>query len=159
MDQLRHVSDEWLHKKTVKDHELAFVVRPAVFEDEPDVRKFIAQKDGEVIGFVFFDPMYRDGKVYSYLANILRSMSDASYSVTDFIILEAIEQFRKEGREQLSLGWSPFLNVEDTDEFHHSKRLGDLFRYTYEHANYLYSFKSLSFHKQRYRPDVKGTAK
>lgn len=155
-EKLRRISEEWMHKKAVHDHELAFLVRPAVFENEPDVRKFVAIHRDEVIGFVFFDPMYRDGKVYGYMANILRTLGERSYSITDFIILEALEKFRAEGIEELSLGFSPFSDVADTGEFKYSKPLHDLFKYTYEHANYLYSFKSLSFHKERYRPDQPG---
>ncbi len=156
MEQLQHISDEWLHKKAVHDHELAFLVRPAVFQDEPDVRKFVAMRGDEIVGFVFFDPMYRKGKVYGYLANILRTLGAHSYSVTDFIILEAITTFKSEGIEDLSLGFSPFTDVDDQGEFNYSKPLQDLFKYTYEHANYMYSFKSLAFHKGRYRPDAPG---
>jgi lysylphosphatidylglycerol synthetase-like protein (DUF2156 family) len=155
-EQLKRISEEWMHKKANHDHELAFLVRPAVFEYEPDVRKFIAQHNGEVVGFVFFDPMYRDGKIYGYMANILRTLGERSYSVTDYIIIEALNVFKAEGIEQLSLGFCPFLNVNDNGEFNYSKPLHDLFRYAYEHANYMYSFKSLAFHKERYRPDQPG---
>lgn len=155
-DKLRHISEEWMHRKANHDHELSFLVRPAVFENEPDVRKFVAMQHEEVIGFVFFDPMYRDGKPYGYMANILRTLGERSYSITDFIILEAMEKFKREGVETLSLGFVPFYGVDDKGEFHYSKPLHDMFKYTYEHANHLYSFKSLAFHKERYRPDQPG---
>lgn len=154
--QLKHISEEWMHKKANHDHELAFLVRPAVFENEPDVRKFVAMINRDIIGFVFFDPMYRDGKIYGYMANILRTLGERSYSVTDDIIIEAMAVFKNEGIEQLSLGFSPFFDVADTGEFNFSKPLHDLFKYAYEHANHLYSFKSLAFHKERYRPDQPG---
>jgi lysylphosphatidylglycerol synthetase-like protein (DUF2156 family) len=158
-EDLRHISEEWMHRKAVHDHELAFLVRPAIFEDEFDVRKFIALKDGKVMGFVFFDPMYRDGKVFGYMANILRSLSDASYSVTDFIIVEAFQKFKSEGLETLSLGFCPFFDINDDEGMHHSKPLASLYKHAYEHANYLYAFKSLSFHKERYRPDQPGASR
>lgn len=158
-EDLRKISDEWMHRKAVHDHELAFLVRPALFEDEFDVRKFIAMKDGKVEGFVFFDPMYRNGKIYGYMANILRSLGDHSYSITDYIIIEAFARFKAEGIETLSLGFSPFFCIEDDDDLHFSKPLSTMYKYAYEHANYLYSFKSLSFHKERYRPDQAGAAR
>lgn len=155
-EQLKHISEEWMHKKAVHDHELAFLIRPAVFAEEPDVRKFVALHNGEVIGFVFFDPMYKDGTVVGYMANILRTLGQRSYSITDFIIVEALSKFKEEGIEELSLGYSPFSSVADDGEFNYSKPLQNLFKYTYEHANHLYSFKSLAFHKERYRPDQPG---
>lgn len=153
---LKHISEEWMHRKTVHDHELSFLVRPAVFEDEPEVRKFVALRNNEVVAFVFFDPLWRDGKVFGYLANILRSLGEQSYSLTDVIIIEAIAQFKSEGIEELSLGLCPFFQVEDDSDFHHSKALTELYKYAYEHANHLYAFKSLAFHKERYRPDQPG---
>jgi lysylphosphatidylglycerol synthetase-like protein (DUF2156 family) len=158
-DDLRKISDEWMHRKAVHDHELQFLVRPAIFEDEFDVRKFVAIRQGKVEGFVFFDPMYRGGKVYGYMANIVRSMSDQSYSVTDFIIIEAFNKFKSEGIELLSLGFCPFFCVEDDEDLHYSKPLTAMYKHAYEHANYLYSFKSLSFHKERYRPDQPGASR
>lgn len=156
--RLRHISEQWMHTKAVHDHELAFLVRPAVFEDEPDVRKFVAMQNEDVIGFVFFDPMYRDGKPYGYMANILRTLGERSYSITDYIILEAMDKFRAEGLEVLSLGFSPFCDIADTGEFKFSKPLHDVFRYTFEHGNHLYSFKTLAFHKERYRPESPGAS-
>jgi lysylphosphatidylglycerol synthetase-like protein (DUF2156 family) len=153
---LRVISEEWIQKKAVKNHEMSFLVRPAIYEDEPDVRKFYAVKGGVTIGFVFFDPMYENEHIVGYTANILRS-NCKEYSVTDFIILEAIEKFRAEGLKEISLGFSPFYKVDDTGEFKYSKPLKELFKYTYEHADYLYHFQSLAFHKTRYRPGSPGT--
>src|SRR6185369_17489422 len=98
------ISEDWMEKKAVKGHEMSFLVRPAIYDDEPDVRKFYGMKGNETVGFVFFDPMYENGKVVGYMANILRSNCDG-YSVTDYIILEAMEVFRKEGIPVVSLGF------------------------------------------------------
>jgi len=146
-----------MNKKAASITELSLLARPAVYEDEMDVRKFYALKGEEVIGFVYFDPMYRDGKVYGYIANILRSDSNSSYSVCDFIILEAMKQFKEEGIEELSLGFSPFCDVDDTGEFNHSKTKTAVFKFMFEHCCHLYSFKSLAFHKKKYRPGIEGT--
>jgi len=132
-------------------------VRPAVYDDELDVRKFFAMKEWKIQGYVFFDPIYENGEPVGYLANILRTIGNRAYSLTDYIIIEAIEQFRQEGKKLLSLGWSPFHHVEDDGRFKYSPALKELFRYTYDHCNYLYAFQSLSFHKDRYRPGTENT--
>jgi lysylphosphatidylglycerol synthetase-like protein (DUF2156 family) len=156
-ETMRAISDAWMKNKAVSSNELSFLARPAVYEEEPDVRRFFAIKDNVVIGFVFFDPMYKDGKVIGYLANFLRTCVQTSYSVCDFIIVEAIARFKAEGMEIVSLGFSPLADVDDNGEFRFSKPLKAIFKYSFDKANHLYAFKQLSFHKQRYRPGMDGT--
>jgi lysylphosphatidylglycerol synthetase-like protein (DUF2156 family) len=153
---LRQISNNWLEGKAVSTNELSFLTRPVVFDDEANVRKFYAIKDMKIVGFVYFDPMYEQGKLYGYIANNLRSNANVSYSITDFIILEALKKFKEEGIQVLSLGLSPFHNITDSGNFKYSKPLQMLFRFTFEHCNHLYSFKKLSFHKKRYRPELAG---
>lgn len=152
----KKISDAWMKEKVVNDNEMQFIVRPVVFVDEIDVRKFVAIKDNEIVGFVIFDPMYEDGKVIGYIANHLRSGIDRTYSIVDFIIIEAMEVFKREGKRDLSLGLSPLAKVDDTQEFKHSKLLSAHFRYAFEKANYLYNFKNLARHKLKYRPELDG---
>lgn len=153
--ELDDISNRWLNDKT-SPGELAFLARPAVFEDEMDVRKFYAKKNGTLVGFVYFDPMYENGKVYGYIANILRA-DHASYSICDAIILEAIKVFKEEGIRELSLGFSPFCEVNDQPDFHYSKKKNVIFKWLFEHGNHIYKFKALAFHKKMYRPGIDGT--
>ena len=152
----RKISEDWMKQKVMSDSEMQFIVRPIVYVDEIDVRKFVALKDGEVVGFIIFDPMYEDGKIKGYIANHLRSNLDRSYSVVDFILLEAMDIFKSEGKEEISLGLSPLAKVDDKEEFHHSKLLSAHFKYSFEKANYLYNFKNLYRHKSKYRPELPG---
>lgn len=157
MAEVKALSEAWIRTKTANHNELSFLVRPAVFRDEMDVRKFYAIKDNRVIGFVWFDPMYRNNKVIGYMANILRTMADVPYSINDYIILEALEVFKKEGIEQLSLGYSPMFECQDCGEFHYSKLQKFLFNEIFEHWNHVYAFKALAFHKRMYRPGLDRT--
>lgn len=156
MKSFKAVSDGWLKEKVTADSEMEFIVRPMVYVDEIDVRKFVALKGDEIVGFIIFDPMYEGGKVMGYIANQLRASLQRTYSVVDFIILEALEKFKAEGIRELSLGLSPLAKVDDTDEFKHSKLLKAHFKYSFEKANYLYNFQSLARHKTMYRPGMPG---
>ncbi|MBA3858856.1 MAG: hypothetical protein C0507_18280 [Cyanobacteria bacterium PR.3.49] len=156
LKSFKKISDGWMKEKVISDNEMQFIVRPVVFVDEIDVRKFVAIKDNQVVGFVIFDPMYEDGKVSGYIANHLRTNLDRTYSVVDFIILEALEKFKQEGKKDLSLGLSPLAKVDDSQEFKHSKLLKAHFRYAFEKANFLYNFKNLARHKLKYRPELDG---
>ncbi len=156
LNALKKISDDWMQEKVAGASEMRFIVRPMVYVDEVDVRKFVAIKDGEIVGFVVFDPMYEEGKVIGYIANQLRSNLNRTYSVVDYIVIEAIEKFKSEGKRLLSLGLSPFAKVGDSNEFRHSKLLTAHFKYAYEKANFLYNFKNLARHKSLYRPELPG---
>src|SRR5688572_417847 len=72
-DQLDAVSNRWIGTKKVNDREIWIYARRPVYAPEEDVRKFVAyDRNGRVAGYVFYDPMYRDGKVVGYSANISR---------------------------------------------------------------------------------------
>lgn len=155
-DVLRAISGQWLHKKVVRNNELSFIVRPIVYADEMDVRIFIAYKDNRPVGFNIFDPIYRDGQIIGYVPNHLRAASESNYSVQDWIVFEAMRVFREEGKEVLSLGFCPLYKVNDSGEFKYSRLLKTIFQFAYEHANFVYKFKALAFHKSRYRPGLDG---
>lgn len=156
MTALKKISDDWLKGKVAGDSQMKLVVRPMVYVDEVDVRRFVAIKDNELVGFVIFDPMYKEKKVIGYIANQLRSNYEKGFSVADYIIQEALQVFKDEGKTELSLGLSPMYKVDDGQEFKHSKLLKAHFNYAYEKANYLYNFKNLARHKSLYRPEMKG---
>lgn len=150
LDQVREISEKWRHHKNVKHHELRLLTRPPVLEDEWGVRKFYAYQGGRLLGCVFFDPFFEQGRVIGYTANILRQdMDNSPSSLLDYIILTAMERFREEDIELLSLGIAPLYDVH--------ARPGDnpmvrrTCQFLYEYANNFYAFKSLSYHKTRYR--------
>jgi len=155
-DVLKAISEQWLHKKVVHNQELSFVVRPVVYGDEMDVRIFIAYKDDCAVGFNIFDPIYRGGQIIGYVPNHLRATNEGNYSIQDWISFEAMRVFKQEGKEILSLGFCPLYKINDSGEFRYSRLLKTMFQFAYEHANYVYKFKALAFHKSRYRPGLDG---
>lgn len=145
-----HISESWRSQKAVNSRELKLLTRPPVFHDEWQVRKFYCFKGDKLLGYVFFDPYFKDGRIVGYCANILRKAPDAKPSdLLDYIILEAIKVFRQEGVEQLSLGISPLYNVNRETNDRPSIRYLQQFLFNY--GNSLYAFKALAYHKTRYR--------
>src|SRR2546423_1367354 len=70
--QLDAVTASWISHKPVNDREIWIYARRPLFEQEPDVRKFVAyDKEARIAGYAFYDPMYRAGEVYGYAANIV----------------------------------------------------------------------------------------
>src|SRR5437016_2791390 len=88
------VSAKWISTKKVNDREIWIYARRPVFGHEEDVRKFVAyDKEGHVTGFAFYDPMYRDGKVFGYSANISRCDEQRFGRLATAVHMEAVEKF------------------------------------------------------------------
>jgi len=144
------ISTAWRLGKAVPDRELRLTTRPPEFKDRWGIRRFYAFKDGELVGYVFFDPFFRDGRVIGYTANILRSKPGLKpHGVLDYIILKAIEKFRAEGLETFSLGQAPLHGVVPCQG--ESSFLRRCAAFIYERCGSLFACKDLGFHKMRYR--------
>jgi lysylphosphatidylglycerol synthetase-like protein (DUF2156 family) len=151
-DEVRSISNQWRRKKAIKHRELRLLTRPPEFKDEWRVRKFYCYKDGVLVGYVFFDPHFENGETIGYCANILRGNPEIKPNgFLDFTILEAMKVFKKEGVRYLSLGFSPLHDLRKTPhEIPAIRTIANLF-YTY--GSKVYSFQTLAFHKNRYRPE------
>ncbi len=151
VEQLNALSASWMQGKKVNDREIWVYARRPVYHSEPGVRKFVAfDRQGKAIGYVFYDPMHRDGKVYGYAANTVRCDEMRYGRLATAIHMVAMEAFKPEGIEVLNLCLCPFTHLENgiySDDiatkwfFQISERFG----------GEIYNFKGLSFHKSKYR--------
>jgi lysylphosphatidylglycerol synthetase-like protein (DUF2156 family) len=149
--QLDEVSNRWISQKKVNDREIWIYARRPVFDHEEDVRKFVAyDREGRVAGFVFYDPMYRDGKVVGYSANISRCDEQRFGRLATAINMLAIEQFKPEGKEVLNLCLAPFVKLEG-GKYQDDWATAKFFQISERFGNDIYNFKGLSFHKAKYR--------
>jgi len=148
---LAAVSAKWISTKLINDREVWLYARRPVFDHEEDVRKFVAyDKEGRVVGFVFYDPMYQAGKVFGYSANIVRCDEQRYGRLATAVHMVAMETFKAEGKEVLNLLLSPFVKLNQgryNDDF--GSRI--FFRLCERYGNNIYNFKGLSFHKSKYR--------
>jgi len=147
------ISAGWRKTRTMKWRSLSFLLRPIVIGDEPDVRKFYAfDPSGKLVAFVFFDPVYQDGRVVGYTDQFRQRLPDADPKVNYAIAYRAIETFKQEGRQTLFLGLSPLAEIHD-QEFQKNWLVKRAFRFCYENAlfNYfIYPLKGHFVHKGRY---------
>jgi len=151
VEQLRHTSKLWMQTKILQTREIWIYARPPVYESEPDVRKFVAfDSAGQAIGFVFYDPIYRDGKVWGYAANTVRCDEVNYGKIATAIHMEAIEVFRKEGIEVLNLCLAPFVKM-DQGKFNDDAFSKSYFALCERYGNDIYNFRGLAFHKSKYR--------
>jgi len=156
--EMQQLSKCWLRSKKVPSRKLSFLIRPLSPIPEQDTRIFIAEKGSQAIGFVVFDPMYNRGSISGYTASILRALPASPEGCLDTITLNAIERFKREGLQTLSLGVMPMYKMKETaQQFGKgSSPLYHLCRALYASPwQALSNLPGLSFHKSRYRPTVK----
>jgi lysylphosphatidylglycerol synthetase-like protein (DUF2156 family) len=114
--ELSAVSERWRKTRGVKNREMTFLTRPAVLDDEREVRKFFTfDGGGRLQAFAFFDPIYESGSVVGYLCSAKRRLPEADALVGYAILYQAIRTFQGEGKRQLSLGLSPLCGIQDRD--------------------------------------------
>lgn len=153
--QLHALSQNWIKGKKVNDREIWVYARRPVYETEPDVRKFVAfDRDGVAVGYAFYDPMYRDGKVYGYAANTVRCDESRYGRLATAIHMTAIEAFRPEGIEIMNLCLCPFTGI-DKGAYCDDLATDWFFKLSARYGGELYNFKGLSFHKSKYRGSEK----
>jgi lysylphosphatidylglycerol synthetase-like protein (DUF2156 family) len=148
-DGCKKLTQEWLKTRKVRNREVSFLIRPMEMEYQEGTRKFHAYLDGELIGFVFFDPIYSGNKVLGYVPNISRFSNKFKQGIFYPLMIHAMEVFKKEGVKYLFLGLCPMM-VGDEDQPYESGIVKSIVRLLYKYGNLLYSFKGLYFTKSRF---------
>lgn len=151
VEKLEAVSSKWRGSKILSDREIWIYARRPVWETEPDVRKFVAyDKLGGIIGFVFYDPVYRNDQVIGYSANTSRCDESKYGRLATAIHMEAVDVFRGEGKEILNLCLAPFVRLH-LGKYNDDKITRLFFELSEKYGNQIYNFKGLAFHKSKYR--------
>jgi lysylphosphatidylglycerol synthetase-like protein (DUF2156 family) len=149
--ELKALSARWISSKKINDREIWLYARRPIFDHEEGVRKFVAyDAEGRMAGFVFYDPMFRDGQVFGYSANIVRCDEQRFGRLATAMHMEAMEKFKAEGKESLNLLLAPFANL-DGGNYNDDWGAKLFFKLSARFGNHLYNFKGLSFHKSKYR--------
>lgn len=149
-DHTREISEAWIRTRKCKSNEIRFLIRPMQMDYRENERHFYAYQDGKAVGFIYFDPIYHNNEIISYVPNISRANANFRQGIFYTLMAHAMEVFQKEGVPNLDLGLIP-LSLDKTPEKQESRILKGLMHKLYEHGNFLYNFKGLEFTKSRFR--------
>ena len=151
-EETRHhaLSKKWMSTRKIKNREIGFLIRPMVMDHEEETRKFFAYQDDELIGFVFFDPIYKAGEIISYVPNISRFSHCFRQGIFYSLITYAMDTFKAEGLKEVNLGLS-ILVLDDENAVHEAKLLKNIERLIFKYGNFIYNFKGIAFTKSRFR--------
>lgn len=149
-DNTREISDAWIQTRKCKSKEIRFLIRPMEMNYRENERHFYAYQDGKAVGFVYFDPIYRNNRIISYVPNISRANADFRQGIFYTLLAHAMEVFQKEGVPWLDLGLIP-LSLDQATEHQESRLFKKMLHGVYNRGNFLYNFKGLEFTKSRFR--------
>jgi len=150
-EETRHheLSRQWMSTRKIKNREIGFLIRPMVMEHEEETRKFFAYHEDKLVGFVFFDPIYKDGKIISYVPNISRFSHSFRQGIFYSLLVYAMDTFKKEGLNEINLGLS-ILVLDEEDKQSESWILKNIERLIFRYGNFIYNFKGIAFTKSRF---------
>lgn len=157
------ISKQWRQTRIIHSREVAFLNRP-LQENEWDAppigivsqsvrRFFLLNPAGKRVAFVFFDPIFSDGKVVGFATSFKRRLDDAPPVAEVGITRHAIDVLRDEGVQSLYLGLSPLAEIENL-AFRHNWFLHNSFRYLFRATwfnRWIYNLKGHAEFKQRFR--------
>jgi lysylphosphatidylglycerol synthetase-like protein (DUF2156 family) len=143
------LTKEWLRTRKVRRKEVVFLIRPRNQEYQEGTRRFYAFLGSELLGFIHFDPVYKNGKIIAYVPNISRFSPKFKQGIFYPLMVHAMETFQSEGIPYLYLGLSP-LAVADENKTCESGIVKWMIHLLYKYGNILYSFKGLHFTKSRF---------
>ena len=98
-------------ERTRRRHRLRFLVPPLNHHLPSFTRTFVASRDGEPLGFVTFDALYRDGELRAYTPSVSRASTTFRQGLWYVLMSEAIAIFAAEGVPSLNLGLVPLARA------------------------------------------------
>ncbi len=149
-DHTREISEAWIRTHKCKNNEIRFLIRPMQMDYRENERHFYAYQDGKAVGFIYFDPIYRNNRIISYVPNISRANANFRQGIFYTLMAHAMAVFKAEGVPYLDLGLIP-LSLDGDTEHQESRLLKRLLHGLYNHGNFLYNFQGLEFTKSRFR--------
>jgi phosphatidylglycerol lysyltransferase len=145
--EVEELNRRWLARRGGR--ELALLARPFAHDDAREARCFVARTNGQTVAMSVFDPMHANNRIIGYYHNHDRYLPSCPHGTPAAITLSAMEQFRHEGLQVLSLGLSPLAGL-GNEAFPHARQTAWFLRFLYDRCGFIYNCQGNFFHKTRY---------
>lgn len=150
MEEVKKISRFWISNKK-NTHELSVIIRPLVNSIESEVRRFVAYYQDDMVGYIFFNPIYENNCIVGYLSDIERYLGNPP-GIHDYIIYKAIQSFQNERTiKMVSLGLSPLEDVDIHERKTGNRKTNEILRGIRNEESPVYSFKNVSSHKKLFK--------
>ena len=146
-EELRTIRQQWLNRKHLPP--MHFVIEPEIFDHLADRRLFVANRGGNIIGYLMCTPMpNRNGWLFEQWARA----DNAPLGTSELLVHEALSAFASEGCSEATMGLVPLSRQGLVPGAPGPLWLRLLFRFMRWTANPLYNFKGLEYYKYKLRP-------
>lgn len=142
--RLRNTSDAWLGGVTGR--EKGFAVGPLDHEYLSHFPIAVVEKAGRILAFA---NILRPGQGTNVAIDLLRYLPDQGDGMIEFLFIELIGHYKKEGAGQLSLGLAPLVGTEVRRGARLWNRFGALI---FRHGGAFQDFKGLRAFKEKFQP-------
>ncbi len=151
-EQLDVITRSWLRAKGRYTKLIEFMIGELGQSDQAERRVFVAHLGARVIGFISYVPVY--GRRPGVLHDITRRVADAPPGVMEWINLNAIARFQREGIAHLHFGLSPFagLCAEHDGVEGRSRLLSRLATLIAAHGDFIYPSRTQERYKLKWQP-------
>src|SRR5690606_38726449 len=95
-DHTREISGAWIRTRKCKSNEIRFLIRPMEMDYRENERHLYAYQDGKAVGFIYFDPVYRNNEIVSYVPNISRANADFRQGIFFTLMAHVMQVFKEE---------------------------------------------------------------
>ena len=143
LDQLEPVSTEWLGTRKEMGFSVGWFSRS--YLQKAPVAIIKNENTNEIIAFV---SLILQDEEHTGI-DLMRVKKDVPNSTMDFIFLQLLIHFKKEGYRYFSIGVAPLAKVGSAPHSHKAERVA---HFVYEHGQKLYSFEGLRKFKDKFDP-------
>ena len=110
--EIERLSHDWRAARIVSGREMSFLNRPFTALPEPGMRRFaLTAAKGQLVALLDFDPIQRGGRVIGYTTSFKRKVAGATPHAEIGLTKFAVDRFRAEGLETVTLGLSPLSGL------------------------------------------------
>ena len=148
--QLQLLSNDWLERKHGGEMTFDLGSFNIPFIREKGVA-IVRNPEGRIETFATW-LTYKQGR--GRCLDLMRGREDAR-DVMDFLIVEALDHFKAEGVDEVSLGNAPLANV-DAVEAAPSSRQERAVKFLFDNFDQIYGYKKLFRFKDKYQPEWQG---
>lgn len=149
--QLQLLSQEWLARKHGGEMTFDLGAFSIPFIREHGI-SIVRNPEGRLECLATWFP-YNEGR--GRCLDLMRGREEVR-DVMDFLIVEAIDHFKAEGVEEVSLGNAPLANVEATEDGRLEDRRERAVKFLFENFDQIYGYKKLFRFKLKYQPEWQG---
>ena len=146
------VDAAWLGTKGEGSKPLEFLVGQTGGPHQSLRRLFVAHRDGELIGYISYAPVY--GSRPGWMHDLSRRLPQSPPGVMEAVNKAAIDAFRQEGVGWLHFGFTPFTSLDAPQFPGYSPGFQWFMEYLSEHGAHIYPARTQLEYKRKWAPSV-----